>query len=223
MNLGDMMRRLYKILILLLIIVVTSLSIFIIYEKNMTNTYRFLSIGDGLAKGLNPDGIKSYNYNNFVEDYLLSKQKKVLYYNYSDRDISISELNNDLIYLKDDILKEYLQLSDMVILSIGEREIKSDISLKEIENDLNDLIRAIKRYNFNICLLGHYHLNSEYDEKISAMNDIYRRVAKENDIIYINTENITYYLNNDNNIYPTITGYREISKLIIQAIELKNK
>ena len=136
---------------------------------------------------------------------------------------SISELNNDLIYLKDDILKEYLQLSDMVILSIGEREIKSDISLKEIENDLNDLIRAIKRYNFNICLLGHYHLNSEYDEKISAMNDIYRRVAKENDIIYINTENITYYLNNDNNIYPTITGYREISKLIIQAIELKNK
>ena len=216
------MRRLYKILILLLIVTFTSISIFIIYDKNNANNFRFLSIGDGLAKGLNPDGIKSYNYNDYIEKYLKNQEKKVSYYTYADANISISELLNELIYLDDSILKEYLHTSDLIILSIGEEEIYGKQTLEEIETNLKYLIEQIKRYNSQICLLGHYQLNGDRDARIIAMNKIFKRVAKDNDIIYINTENITSYLSHRDNIYPTIRGYKEISELIISAIKLKN-
>ena len=44
-------------------------------------------------------------------------------------------------------------------------------------------------------------------------------LAKENNIIYINIDNNNYYLKNVYS-YPTTTGYKEISNLIIKAIDL---
>lgn len=200
----------------------TSISIFIIYDKTNTDDFKFLSLGDGLSKGLNPSGIKSYDYNEYIEEFMKKKDKKVSYYNYSTRDISIAELNNEIIYLKDKILKEYLQTSNIIILSIGEKEIKDGKSIKEIEENLTNLINEIKRYNSNICLLGHFYLNNEKDNLIAEMNNIYKKIAKNNNIIYINIENAIYSLPSSNNLYPTIRGYKEIGKLIISAIE-KNK
>lgn len=211
------MSKIFKIFFLFLIIVFTSISIFIIYEKNNTNSYKILSIGDGLAKKI--DSNKKY-YDDFVLDYLKHRNKNVSYYNYSQEDISISELTNDLIYMKDKKLKEYLHTSNMVILSIGEAEIIKQKSPQEIKEDLDNLIKEIKKYNYNICLLGHYYLNTYNDKLIKEMNKIYKDLAKDNDIIYLNLENIKAYLNT-NNIYPTERGHKEISKLIIKAIDLK--
>lgn len=219
---GDKMSKVYKIAILFIIVIFTALSIFVIYDKTSSNSFRFLSIGDGLSKGLSPNGIKSYDYSDYICDYLTNKGKSVSNYNYSIKDISISELTNDLIYLKDKTLKEYLQTSDVIILAIGEKEINENKAIEEIEEDLTNLVQEIKRFNSNIFLIGHYYLNNGKDSKIKQINNIYREVAKNNNIVFINIEKVAYYLNKDN-IYPTTRGYREISKLIISAIELKNK
>ena len=215
------MSRISKILILLIISFLTAISIFIIYEKTSTNSYKYLSIGDGLSKGLNPLGVKSFDYNDYIQEYLKENKQKIYYYNYSKRDISISELTNDIIYLKDRTLKNYLQTSNLIILSIGEVEIKEQTPKEEVEEDLNNLILEIKKYNSNLCLLGHYDINDSNYEKIMELNDIYKKLSKKHNIIYIDTSNITYYLKGNINIYPTIRGYKDISQLIIKAIKLK--
>lgn len=198
---------------------VTTISIFIIYEKNNPNAYKFLSLGDGLSLGLNPLGIKSYNYNDYLKDYLESQNKTVKYYNYSERNISIPELTNDIIYLKDKNLKDYLKTSNLIILSIGEKEIDENKDINTIEEDLNNLINEIKKYNSNICLLGRYNVNEKNQSKIKDINNIYKEIAKDNNIIYINIDQNNYYMNNTYN-YPTTNGYKEISNMIIKAMNL---
>jgi lysophospholipase L1-like esterase len=206
---------------LMIIIVVTTISIFIIYEKNNPNYYKFISIGDGLAHGLNPLGVKSYNYNDYLKEYLENNGKNVKYYNYSEKNLSISELTNDLIYLKDEKLKEYLKTSNLIILSIGEKEIEDNKDFDIIKENLQNLIYEIKKYNNNICLLGRYNTNKDLEEKIVKINDIYKKIAKKNNVIYINIDKNNYYLNNKFN-YPSISGYKEISSAIIAAMHLNN-
>ena len=204
---------------LMIIIVVTTISIFIIYEKNNPNYYKFISIGDGLALGLNPLGVKSYNYNDYLKEHLENNGKNVKYYNYSEKNLSISELTNDLIYLKDEKLKEYIKTSNLIILSIGEKEIEENKELNTIEENLQNLIFEIKKYNSNICLLGRYNNDKELINKIDEINDMYKKIAQKNNIIYININENNYYSNNTFN-YPTIGIYKEISSMIIAAMHL---
>lgn len=201
---------------------ITSISIFIIYEKNNTNTYKFISLGDGLSLGLNPQGIKSYNYNDYIKEYLKKHQKKINYFNYSEKNISIPELTNDIIYLKDKTLKEYIQTSNLIILSIGEKEIEENKSIKRIEEDLINLINEIKKYNSNICLLGRYNTNEEKQKKVKEVNNLYKQISKEYNVIFINIENNTYFKKNNINNYPTVKGYEKIGKMIIKVMNIEN-
>lgn len=208
---------------LLIISIFTAISIFIIYDKNNIDTYTFLSMGDGLSLGLNPNGIKSYNYNDYLKEYLKAKDQDINYFNYSEKNLSIAELTNDIIYLNNNTLKEYLHQSNMIILSIGEKEINDDKSLISIKEDLSNLLTEIKKYNNNICLLSKYYIDIESTEKIKEINSMYKSLAKEYNITYINIGDISYYLTNKSNHYPTSRGYEEISKLLIKAINLKDK
>lgn len=216
------MKRIYKILILLVIILLTSISIFIIYEKTYTNTYTFLSIGDGLSLGLNPDGIKSFGYNEYIKDYLKDKKIKYNYLNYSEKDISIKELTNELLYLKNDILEDYLRKSNIVILSIGEHEINTNKSSISIKEDLEILIKELKKYNNNICLLGRYSSNKVSNEKINNINNIYKEISKSHKLKYIDIDYIYMYLPNNENLYPNTKGYENISFSIIKAMNIDN-
>lgn len=200
--------------------VLTSISIFIIYDKTYTNTYTFMSIGDGLSLGLNPNGIKSYNYNDYVKEYLKDRNKEVDYFNYSEKDISIKELTNEIIYMNNNNLKQYLRKSNLIILSIGEHEIATNKTTLSIKEDLERLIKELKRYNNNICLLGRYYFNNKLINKINEINKIYKDIAKDNNISYINIEPISLYLTNNTNYYPSIKGYENISYSIIKAMNL---
>lgn len=199
------------------------ISIFIVYNKTYINKYMYLSIGDGLSLGLNPDGIKSFSYNDYLKEFFNNKNIELDYYNYSEKDISIPELTNDIIYLDNSNLKHYLTNSNLIILSIGEKELKSNKSTINIKKDLKNLIQEIKKYNNNICILSKYHIGIEKTGKIKEINNIYKEVSKEYNLIYINIEDTSYYLTNNKNIYPTSKGYEEISKLLIKAINIKDK
>ena len=52
---------------------------------------------------------------------------------------------------------------------------------------------------------------------------MYRDLSKEHNLIYVNIEDTSYYLANNRNIYPTSNGYKEISELLIKAINIKDK
>ena len=199
------------------------ISIFIVYNKTYINKYMYLSIGDGLSLGLNPDGIKSFSYNDYLKEFFNNKKIELDYYNYSEKDISIPELTNDIIYLDNSNLKHYLTNSNLIILSIGEKELKSNKSTINIKKDLKNLIQEIKKYNNNICILSKYHIGIEKTNKLKEINNIYKEVSKEYNLIYINIEDTSYYLTNNKNIYPTSKGYEEISKLLIKAINIKDK
>jgi len=200
----------------------TSVSIFIIYKKTNPNTYTFMSIGDGISLGLNPSGIKSYSYNDYIKKYLKDNNKEINYFNYSEKNISIAELTNDIIYLNNKILKEYLQKSDLIIISIGEKEINDNKLIKTIEEDLTNLITEIKKYNNNICLLGRYNINEERENLVKEINEVYKKVSKNNKINYINIDNSDYFINNNDYNYPTINGYEEIGKMLVKLIKLNN-
>ena len=174
-----------------------------------------------MSLGLNPLGVPSHNYNDYLISYLESKNKDVKYYNYSEKNMSIPELTNDIIYLKDKNLKDYLHTSNLIILSIGEEEINKNKDKETIKEDLNNLLKEIKKYNNNICLLGRYNISEENKNKIKEINDIYKTIAKDNNVIYINIDNNNYYIKDINN-YPSALGYKEISKLIIKAMDLND-
>jgi len=205
-------------MVLLIIIIITSISIFIIYEKNNINSFKFMSIGDGVSLGLNQMGKKSYSYNDYLNEYLNNQKKNVSYFNYSQQNISIPELTNEIIYLKNKTLKEYLQTSNLIILSIGEKEIIDNKSLKIIEENLTNLIKEIKKYNSNICLLSRYNNDENQKIRIKEINRLYHNLAKKNNIIFININNSIYLKNKFN--YPSVNEHKKIGKMIINAKNL---
>ena len=213
------MKRIHKVLILIIIILLTSISIFIIYEKTYTPYYTFLSIGDGLSLGLNPNEVKSFGYNEYIKEYLKDKKIKYNYLNYSEKNISIKELTNEILYMKNPVLEDYLRKSNIVILSIGEDEINKNKSSISIKEDLENLIKEIKKYNNNICLLGRYSSHNVTHEKINKINDIYKGLSKSHKLKYIDIDYTYMYLPN-NNMYPNSKGYENISFSIIKAMEL---
>lgn len=201
-------NKLYKIAVLVLIIIFTTISIFIIYNKNDPNNFVYTLIGDSINNG---------KYYEEINNYLTNKGKKIDYYNYSKKNISIKELTTDLIYLDNNKLKEYLKKSNIIILSIGEKEISNNEELINIENDLSNLIKELKLHNINICILN--RINGDNNKKIDSVNKIYKNISKENKLIYIDISNVS--INNDN--FPSKTGYKEIGMLINKAIQLKDK
>lgn len=213
------MNKLYKIVVLLIICLLTTISIFIIYQKTYVDVYTFLSIGDGLSLGLNPSEIKSYGYNEYIKTYFKNKNIKYDYFNYSEKNISIKELTNELIYMNNTILEEYLRKSDIVVLSIGEYEINSNKTIANIEKDLDYLINEIKKYNNNICLLSKYYFNED-TTKIDELNKTYKELSKKHKLKYINIDYTSLYLTNNNTLYPNLKGYENISFSIIKAMEI---
>ena len=71
--------------------------------------------------------------------------------------------------------------------------------------------------------MSKYHIGIEKTNKLKEINNIYKEESKENNLIYKNIEDTSYYLTNNKNIYPTSKGYEEISKLLIKAINIKDK
>ena len=65
-------------------------------------------------------------------------------------------------------------------------------------------------------------LRSSTKEKTTRINEIYKNIAKENNILFISINNNDYYAKNTYN-YPTTNGYKKISKTIIKAIDIQTK
>ena len=78
-------------MIILLILILLSLSVYFIYQQANHKTITIMSIGDGLSLGINSYGIQEYSYLNYYKDSI--KDKNVLLSNtFSNKELTVKEV-----------------------------------------------------------------------------------------------------------------------------------
>ena len=220
------MNRKIKLLILILL----SLSVYFIYEKNHNAKYSITSIGDKLSLGINSYGSKDYSYINYYQDYLKKTKEHVSINNaYSKENQTIKEV---LLLLKETPeLKRVLYDTNCLIITLGYNDLLERQSLEEdktqidqvIEDilvDYKELIKEIRKYyKEDIIVIGYYTSPLEDYYLIEGIKRLNKGLKEEN-VIYIDTDSILKnkqkYFSNPKSYYPNYLGYERISSQIIR-------
>lgn len=230
---------------MILLYIMTIISIFIISKKSTINQIHYLSLGDGYSEGINSYGIKDYGYSDYLKD-RLTKTNKLKFYtkDFSKKDLSIKLLqsniiNNQIIVVDNQkiALKEELQNSDLITLSIGLNDLIYELSLEPTKNiriidkileetkqDYDSLIKEIRKYyKKDIYVVGYpNHLDDYYlSLSIRKLNNY---LSNNKELVYITPTNNKKYYNNPKSNYPTKDGYQAIaSKLYKKYIKTLEK
>ena len=231
------MKKLIKILVLLLI---TS-TIFLIYNNTNKNNLIYLPLGDGLSLGENSYGGIDYSYTDYFKDYL--REKKLLNFytkKYLSKTKTIKDVYNDLLLDKNSTInknsytfKSLLREADIITISVGINDIifqydvntyKSNIKIaKKVFNDYKKVIKELKKYyNGKIYVVGYYRHDTEYDEIIEILNNLYEEYSIKNKDIFISTDFVDKnkdYFDKLNSYYPNKAAYRDIGNKLIKRYE----
>ena len=226
----------YKLLFYILVI----LLIFIIYHYVNDDKINYVALGDNIANGENPYGSIDYSYTDYLADYLrdnniLREYLNEFVENNMNTDRLILEVLNDKQIAKKNKkynLKQELRDSDLVTISVGQKEINDNIKIYNINNSLLDLnkieklLREIRKYAKNkIIFIGYYnpYLNNDYEsmkvgEIIRVINSKVKNICSKNDIVFIDiyTE-ISYkkgFFPNPNSMNMNIFGQKKIYEKI---------
>ncbi len=214
---------------------ITLISIILISKKSTIHQLHYLSLGDGYSQGINSYGIIDYGYSDYLKD-KLNRTNKLKFYtkDFSRKDISIKLLqsniiNNEIIVLNKQkiALKEELQNSDLITLSIGLNDLiyylslESDKNIRIIDKILQDteesfesLIKEIRKYyKKDIYVIGYPQQVEDYYLSLS-IRKYNSFLANHKDLIYITPINNTKYYNNPKSNYPTKEGYQVLSNKI---------
>lgn len=74
----------------LIILIFLSCSVYFIYQQTKNSVVTITNIGDNLALGINPYGIKETSYSDYIKDYLNKDTEKVIINNeFSNKELSI--------------------------------------------------------------------------------------------------------------------------------------
>ncbi len=247
----------YKKYIFLILVII---GIFWIYKLNSNNKIYYISLGDSLAAGQNPYGEIGYGYSDYVNKYLKS-QNLVEFYSKDfaasgDRIIDLINKieKNEKVELHDKELRiqTAIEKADVITLSIGANDLfehaglndmnynleklsEAEKYLDEISENLDKLIKLIRKYNNKkVILVGYYNplspLSSKYTRELEPLfmkvNEEYEKVATKNNCDYIDVYEIfkenPEYLPNPTDIHPSNSGYEVISAQIIDILKKSN-
>ena len=176
------MKKIISILILFL-------SCYFIYNLTIDNELFYLSIGDGIAKGITDDGkVSEYNYTDNIKNYLISKNKLKGFNNsFVDKDYRITDLlriikyKEEIVVNNDHIsINELLKQADIVTISLGMNELYYKILVDNnniynyIDGMLSDMelfLKEVDRYNHKkIILLGYYNITNNNNDIFNYAN-----------------------------------------------------
>lgn len=168
----------------LIILIISIISTFIIYNIKHQNNYNILSIGIN----------NNMKYNSYI-DYLDVKETTeiVEYYENEMRIkdlITIIEKNKEINRRH---IKEIISNSDLIILNILQNDIYLENNSKESLNELTELINNIKKINDkNIVIIGIYNSNGidKNYKKVNIVDFNYNELAEKMNIDYIKINNI---------------------------------
>lgn len=233
-----MIRKHYKLIIFLLVIFV----IFLIYKENHNHYFNYTSLGDGYALGINSYSEIDYGYSDYIKDELLTDKRLKLYTkDFSKKDQSIEHLyesitTNEKITIDsmEINLKQTLRESNLITMTIGLNDLIYHVAItpemseyqlnkiiEEIDNNLNKLIKEIKKYYpKTIYIIGYPNIpieNIYIKEGIDKLNELYQNTKG---VTYISTTDIISNSDflNPNNIYPSKEGYKKIADKVLQKL-----
>lgn len=236
-----------KIIIKILSLVLIIILVFEIYNLGKTNSIYYVSLGDFLATGENPDGKINYSYSDYLRDYLKDSDKLAYYTNeYAKSDYKTDNILSDID--NNSKLKKDLRESDLVTISIGANDLLQKISLKNIEinklldleTDINSIIpnlskclKEIRKYaKGKVIIVGYYNLLppvftkniADVDKLFAFIDEEYLKLAKKYKCEYISIYQL--FKNNKNsfshnsNIHSENLEYKVIADKIIKKLAL---
>ncbi len=222
------MNRKVKLFILILL----SLSVYIVYQNTSHNEKKVLLIGDSFSKGINSYGIEEYSYTDYYKEYLENNNIKVsVNKEYSSTEQSIFQIL-DKIKTNPKIKRDLLE-TNLLIINIGYNDLLYKLSLeknksynnlmikiREINTSYKELLKEIKKYyKEQVIIIGYYEPNqADYYENlgIRELNKILKKSNEQNfiDLKTLLKEEKKYYLNSNSN-YPNRLAYQKIAQEII--------
>lgn len=234
------MKRYQKLIILIIL----SLSVILIYNKENKNTKTYLVLGDSLAVGINSYGGVTYGYDKFFKDYLEKDEKINIITNYTSRNKDIKSIKNDILENKTYIInnnnyniRKLLSESEIITLSIGVNDIIYEYNLTNKESltqyeenkivdyiytNMKDLVKSIRKYTQKpIYIIGYPENTKKYKSIIKKLNNKYKQISDNCIFINISEElsNSKYY-DLENSMYPNVEGYKKIADLILEKYKI---
>ena len=231
----------------LIFTILTVIAIYFIYTLSPTEQIIYLALGDSFALGENPYGEIAYGYSDYLANYLDKNHNLKLYTKkFASLDTRIKDVKQDIllnkkVYIegKSIGLKSALREANIITLSIGANDLisqvntsnraiiekKENVIIEGIGENLEDLLKEIKKYNKKIVLVGYYNLypkEEAYQRMFEKLDTQYASLAKQEEITYISTYQdfkVEKYLPNPADIHPSIEGYEYIYQKIVQNIE----
>ena len=228
------MKKIISILILFL-------SCYFIYNLTIDNKLFYLSIGDGIAKGITCEGnVSVYNYTNSIKNYLTSKNKLKGFNNsFVDKDYRITDLlriikyKEEIVVNNDHIsINELLKQADIVTISLGMNELYYKILVDNnniysyIDGMLSDmelLLKEVDRYNHKkVIVLGYYNTTNDNNDIFNYINYKLKNIVDKRGFEFIDIDKIinnnTNYFTKNTNFYLNNEGYQKISQIIVEKI-----
>ena len=223
-----------------IILILVLISIVLIGINVKDNKISYISIGDGLSKGMNYNNFESIGYSDYLYNYLKKNNKIELYTkDFSNENNRITDIIDDInnnisinINNKKIYIQNAIKNADILTISIGMNQILYKYGnhvndgymysyIDECISDLNKLIKIItKLNNKDIFLLGFYNPtdDNELDEFIKYTNNKIKDLCSNYKISYIDTytifNNNKHLIYNENNYYPNQDGYKLIANSI---------
>ncbi len=227
------MKKIISILILFL-------SCYFIYNLTIDNELFYLSIGDGIAKGITDEGnVSVYNYTDSIKNYLTSKNKLKGFNNsFVDKDYRITDLLRIIKYKEEIVvnndhvsINELLKKADIVTISLGMNELYYKILVDNnniysyIDGMLSDmelLLKEVDRYNHKkVIVLGYYNTTNNNNDIFNYVNYKLKNIVEKRGFEFIDIDKIinnNNYFTNNTNFYLNNEGYQKISQIIVEKI-----
>lgn len=192
----------YKILIIILL---GTLFTAIIYFHTDKDNLNVLALGDGISTGMTSYHIESYDYNDYLTEYLNENNRLENYYkNFNEVDETASSLLNKVQNNIENIdkkikLKQAIKEADIITISLGMDELnnyakKNNLGSTKINGYLNkyeEVLKTLRKLNDkSIYLISLYKTTLVNDSKVQKINESLQNLAKQYNITYINIEDI---------------------------------
>ena len=217
------MRRLYKIILILIVCLILTI---IIYNITKSNSISYLALGDGVASGETAYNIDGISFNNYFQenteniknynDYFSNKNEKV--------ETLLDKIQKNTKY-KNIYFKQLIHNANIITLAIGMDEIvKYAFTDKITEEYLNSffhnyekLIKSLRELNDKkIFIIGLYKSEKINDGNLIIINSTISNLAEKYNCIYIDINPLLeekYFLK-ENSYYFSYKAHYKIYQMI---------